>query len=66
MASDHLDDVERLLDERGHSFASGRLRVAAGNSGVAIGFPRRPMIHVSWWVVAGTVAVVCARRRQRR
>ena len=66
MASDRFDDVERLLEDQGRSFASGRIRVAAGNSGVAIGFPQRPMIHLSWWAVAGIAAVLCARRRHRR
>ena len=66
MASERFDDVERLLDDQGHSFASGRIRIAAGESGVAIGFPRRPMIHLSWWALAGIVAVVCVRRRHRR
>jgi hypothetical protein len=66
MASDRFDDMERLLDEQSHSFASGRIRIAAGDSGVTIGFPRRPMIHLSWWALAGIVAVLCVRRRHRR
>ena len=59
MASDRLESVERLLEEQGHDLAGGRVRVAAGSSGVAIGFPQRPMIHVSWWALAAVVAVAC-------
>ena len=63
MASDRFESVERLLDEQGHDLAAGRVRVATGRSGVAIGFPQKPMIHVSWWALAAIVALACARRR---
>ena len=66
MTGDRIETVERLLEERGHDFAGGRVRVAAGESGVAFGFPHDPMIHVSWWVLAGIVALACTRRRLRR
>jgi hypothetical protein len=61
-----FDDIEALLAERGYELASGRIRVAAGRSGVALGFPQRPLIHVSWWAVAGIVLLVGVRRRHRR
>jgi hypothetical protein len=61
MASDRFESVERLLDEQGHDLAAGRVRVATGRSGVAIGFPQKPMIHVSWWALAAIVALACAR-----
>ena len=54
-------DVERLLAEQGRTF--GPVRIAVGGTGVAIGFPRDPMLHVSWWVLA---AVIVAMRLLRR
>jgi hypothetical protein len=61
MANDRFESVERLLDEQGHDLAAGRVRVAAGRSGVAIGFPQQPMIHVSWWALAAVVGMAYAR-----
>jgi hypothetical protein len=61
-----FDDIESLLTERGHDLASGRIRVAAGRSGVAVGFPQKPLIHISWWAFAGIVLVVGVKRRHRR
>jgi hypothetical protein len=49
--SNRLDDVDRLLAERGRDVGLGRMRVAAGRSGIAVGFPRDPMLHLSWWAL---------------
>ena len=49
--SARLDQAERLLAEHGRDIGSGRVRIAAGRSGIAVGFPRDPMLHVSWWVL---------------
>jgi hypothetical protein len=64
--SARLDGIERLLAERGRTV--GRVRVATGRSGVAVGFPRDPMLHVSWAVLAGAglAGVLLLRRRRRR
>jgi hypothetical protein len=51
-----------MLAERGHSF--GPVRVAMGRSGVAVGFPRDPMVHVSWWALAAIVVVTRLLRRR--
>lgn len=66
MASERFDEIDHLLAERGHDLAFGRIRVAAGRSGVAVGFPQKPMIHVSWWALAGLAALLGFRRRHRR
>jgi hypothetical protein len=50
--SAHVEDAQRLLAEKGHDVGILRARVAAGRSGVAIGFPRDPMLHVSWPALA--------------
>jgi hypothetical protein len=55
-ASSRADHIERVLEERGHTF--GPLRIAAGKSGIAIGFPKDPIIHVSWWVLGGLILTV--------
>jgi hypothetical protein len=60
--SPRADAIERLLEERGHTF--GPVRVAVGRSGIAIGFPRDPMVHVSWWAVAAFVVVARLLRRR--
>jgi hypothetical protein len=56
------DAMEHLLDVRRRSF--GPVRVAFGRSGVAIGFPRDPMVHVSWWALAAIVVVARLLRRR--
>ena len=56
--------MERMLDERGHTF--GRVRIAFARSGIAIGFPRDPMLHVSWWALVAVLVVVRLVRRLRR
>jgi len=58
----HIANAERLLAERGHTF--GPVRVAVGRSGVAIGFPERPMLHVSWWALAALLVVLRILRRR--
>ncbi len=55
-------DVEHLLAEQGRTF--GRVRVAVGRTGVALGFPRDPMLHVSWWVLAAAIVAVRLLRRR--
>ena len=49
--SERLDGIERLLAERGRDLGVLPVRVAAGRSGIAVGFPREPLIHVSWWAL---------------
>ena len=60
-----LDEIERLLAERGRDLGPLPVRVAAGRSGIAVGFPREPLVHVSWWALAGLALLwrVLARRR---
>ena len=58
-----IDQVERLLNERGRRI--GPVRMAAGPGGVAVAFPRDPVVHVSWAALAaitGLVAVIKIRR----
>jgi len=54
------DAIEELLAERGFGT---RVRVAAGRSGIAVGFPRDPMIHVSWAALLAIAVVVKLLRR---
>jgi hypothetical protein len=55
---------EDLLVGHGHDVIPGRVRVAAGRSGVAVGFPNDPLVHVSWWgLVAGALIWRHLRRR---
>jgi MYXO-CTERM domain-containing protein len=65
MADDEsrLERMEQMLDERG--VRVGRLRLAAGRSGIAVGFPRDPMLHVAWGALAalGVAAALVRRRR---
>ena len=61
METAHVD-VERLLAEQGHTF--GRVRIAVGRTGVALGFPKDPMLHVSWWVLAAVIVAVRLLRRR--
>ena len=60
-----LEHAEHLLATRGHNLGLGRARVALGRSGIAVGFPTDPMVHVSWWVL-GAVVVAGAWLRRRR
>jgi hypothetical protein len=62
--SQALEHAAHLLATRGHDLGFGRARVAVGRSGVAVGFPTDPMVHVSWWVV-GLIVVAGAWRRRR-
>ena len=64
--TDRLDDAERLLAERGRDLGLLPVRVAAGRSGIAIGFPREPLAQVSWWALLGFIVVarLVARRRK--
>jgi hypothetical protein len=66
VSSTRQDEIERLLDERGWNLGAGRARIALGRSGIAVGFPRDPMIHVSWWILAGVVALLLLRSSRRR
>jgi hypothetical protein len=61
-----LDDVERLLAARGRDLGFAQARVAVGRSGVALGFPKDPMVHVSWWVLSALVVVTGALLVRRR
>lgn len=51
-----------MLDDRGLTF--GPVRIALGRSGVAVGFPRDPMLHVSWWVLGAALLIVRLIRRR--
>jgi hypothetical protein len=53
--------MERLLEKQGVTF--GPVRIALGRSGLAIGFPRDPMLHISWWVLGIVFLVVWLRGR---
>jgi hypothetical protein len=56
--ADRIDQAVRLLEERGRDV--GPVRFAAGRSGVAVGFPRDPLIHVSWLAATAVTGVVVA------
>jgi hypothetical protein len=60
MSSERIEHAERLLDE--HGVTIGPARVAVGRSGVAVGFPRDPMIHVAWSALALVALVWLVRR----
>jgi hypothetical protein len=58
-----------MLAERGRDLPLVRARVAAGKSGIAVGFPKDPMFHMSWWLLGGVAALGglwLARRRGTR
>jgi hypothetical protein len=63
VAENRLDAAASLLAERGHDIDPAR--IAAGRSGVAIGFPEEPLIHVSWLVLAAVAALLLLGRRSR-
>jgi hypothetical protein len=57
-----FDELEQTLAARGRDI--GRMRVAAARSGIVVGFPTDPLLHVSWWAFAGAgVLAVVLRRR---
>ena len=64
MGSDCLSEAERLLAERGRDLRFVPIRVAAGRSGIAVGFPQDPLLHVSWpaLFVVGLLAAIARRR----
>lgn len=64
-ARGRLAAAERLLAERGRDLGGGRARVAVGRSGIAVGFPSDPLIHLSWWALAAAVVAGAAIRRRR-
>ena len=57
-----MDKVEQMLADQGHTV--GPVRVAVGKSGIAVGFPRDPMLHLSWWAIAAFIVVVRLLRRR--
>jgi hypothetical protein len=57
-ASSRLERAERLLDDHGRRI--GPIRVAANRSGVALAFPRDPMLHVSWLALAAISGLILA------
>jgi hypothetical protein len=63
--SSQLANADRLLAECGHDFGLFRMRVAAGRSGIVVGFPRDPMLHISWAVLAGLATLVVVLRARR-
>jgi hypothetical protein len=56
--SNRLEHAERLLDDHGRRF--GPARVAVGRSGLALGFPRDPMLHISWPALAAVCGILAA------
>jgi hypothetical protein len=64
--TDRVDAIQRLLAERGHDAGFAGLRVAAGRSGIAVGFPTDPMLHVSWWAILGLGLLTASARLFRR
>jgi hypothetical protein len=58
----HIESAERFLKERGHTL--GSVRVAVGRSGIALGFPENPMLHVSWWALGALLVVLRVLRRR--
>ena len=58
-----IDHAERLLEDHGREV--GPVRVAAGKSGFVVGFPRDPMVHISWLALAAVTALVVAIKRLR-
>ena len=63
--SERLDEIERLLAERGRDLGFLPVRVAAGRSGIAVGFPREPLLHVSWWAMLPLALLTGAVVRRR-
>jgi hypothetical protein len=63
--SPQIENAQRLLAEKGHDLGVLGMRVAAGRSGVAVGFPQDPLVHVSW-IVLGGLAVLALVVRTRR
>ena len=61
-----MSEVERLLAERGRELRFAPVRVAVGRSGIAVGFPKDPMLHVSWWAMLGFALAVRVARLIRR
>jgi hypothetical protein len=59
-----FEEIEHVLATRGQSF--GLMRVAVTRRGVSVGFPRDPMLHVSWRVISAIVAIVLAVRLARQ
>ena len=53
-----------MLEERGVTL--GPVRIAVARSGIAVGFPRDPMLHVSWWALAAVLVVVKLVRHRGR
>jgi len=65
---DRFDDIDRMLVERGRDVGFAGLRVATGRTGVALGFPDDPVMHVSWGVLCAAVVLggaLLLRRRSR-
>jgi len=58
-----MDNVEQMLADQGHTI--GLVRIAFGKSGIAVGFPRDPMLHLSWWAIAALIVMVRLLRRRR-
>ena len=61
-ASTRLDQANDFLDS---GRRIGPIRAAAGRSGVALGFPRDPLLHISWIALALTGAMVIAIKLRR-
>ena len=61
---DH-EEIAHSLDTA-RPLLGGRVRVSAARSGVAVGFPRDPFVHLSWFALALAGAVALTLRRGRR
>jgi hypothetical protein len=62
---DRFDEIDRMLETRGHELGSTGLRVAAGRSGLAFASAKGPVLHLSWWVLSGAALAAVALRRLR-
>jgi hypothetical protein len=56
--STRLEHAEELLETHGRRV--GPVRVAAGRSGIALAFPRDPMVHISWPALAVISSLIVA------
>ena len=63
LETSRIDQIERLLNDRGRRV--GPVRIAAGRSGIAVAFPRDPMLHLSWAALAAITGLIVAIKVRR-
>ena len=64
--SARIEHVQRLLAEQGRDLGFAGVRVAAGKSGIAVGFRGDSMLHLSWWALSAFALGVALVRLARR